>query len=148
MRGGTVFADGEVRARAGSGRVVRPVREQGGWLVAISAERNIKAQRGGELRCKGWRQEAILRMLENNLENAERPEELIVYAGSAKAARDWESYDRIVEALTHDGGGADARRAVGQADRPLHDAPPLADRRDRERQRRRPLGATWPACRS
>ena len=67
--------------------------------MAISAERNIKAQRGGELRCKGWRQEAILRMLENNLENAERPEELIVYAGSAKAARDWESYDRIVEAL-------------------------------------------------
>jgi urocanate hydratase len=67
--------------------------------VAISAERNIKAQRGSELRCKGWRQEAILRMLENNLENAERPEELIVYAGSAKAARDWESYDRIVEAL-------------------------------------------------
>jgi urocanate hydratase len=67
--------------------------------VAISADRNIRAQRGGELRCKGWRQEAILRMLENNLENAERPEELIVYAGSAKAARDWESYDRIVEAL-------------------------------------------------
>ncbi|HET6174957.1 MAG TPA: urocanate hydratase [Gaiellales bacterium] len=67
--------------------------------MAISAERNIKAQRGGELRCKGWRQEAILRMLENNLENAERPEELIVYAGSAKAARDWESFDRIVEAL-------------------------------------------------
>jgi urocanate hydratase len=68
--------------------------------VAISTDRNIKAQRGRELRCKGWRQEAILRMLENNLENAERPEELIVYAGSAKAARDWESYDRIVEALT------------------------------------------------
>jgi urocanate hydratase len=67
--------------------------------VAISTDRNIKAQRGRELRCKGWRQEAILRMLENNLENAERPEELIVYAGSAKAARDWESYDRIVEAL-------------------------------------------------
>jgi urocanate hydratase len=67
--------------------------------VAISTDRNIKAQRGGELRCKGWRQEAILRMLENNLENAERPEDLIVYAGSAKAARDWESYDRIVEAL-------------------------------------------------
>ncbi|MDX6571001.1 MAG: urocanate hydratase [Gaiellales bacterium] len=68
--------------------------------MAISTDRNIKAQRGRELRCKGWRQEAILRMLENNLENAERPEELIVYAGSAKAARDWESYDRIVEALT------------------------------------------------
>jgi urocanate hydratase len=67
--------------------------------MAITTDRNIKAQRGSELRCKGWRQEAILRMLENNLENAERPEELIVYAGSAKAARDWESYDRIVEAL-------------------------------------------------
>jgi urocanate hydratase len=67
--------------------------------VAISADRQIKAQRGGELRCKGWRQETILRMLENNLENAERPEELIVYAGSAKAARDWESFDRIVQAL-------------------------------------------------
>jgi urocanate hydratase len=67
--------------------------------MAISAERNIKAQRGRELRCRGWRQEAILRMLENNLENAERPEDLVVYAGSAKAARDWESYDRIVAAL-------------------------------------------------
>jgi urocanate hydratase len=67
--------------------------------VAITADRQIKAQRGGELRCKGWRQETILRMLENNLEIAERPEELIVYAGSAKAARDWESFDRIVQAL-------------------------------------------------
>ena len=67
--------------------------------MAISAERNIKAQRGRDLRCRGWRQEAILRMLENNLENAERPEDLVVYAGSAKAARDWESYDRIVAAL-------------------------------------------------
>jgi urocanate hydratase len=67
--------------------------------VAISADRQITAQRGSELRCKGWRQETILRMLENNLENAERPEELIVYAGSAKAARDWESFDRIVESL-------------------------------------------------
>ncbi|MDX6631289.1 MAG: urocanate hydratase [Gaiellales bacterium] len=67
--------------------------------MAISADRKIKAQRGSELRCKGWRQETILRMLENNLENGERPEELIIYAGSAKAARDWESFDRIVEAL-------------------------------------------------
>lgn len=60
--------------------------------------RNIKAQRGNELRCRGWRQETILRMLENNLENAEVPEALIVYTG-ARAARDWESYDRIVESL-------------------------------------------------
>ncbi|MFO8078154.1 MAG: hypothetical protein R6U21_05885, partial [Thermoplasmatota archaeon] len=46
--------------------------------------RNIKATRGNRLRCKGWRQEALLRMLENNLENAELPEELIIYGGTGK----------------------------------------------------------------
>ena len=51
--------------------------------------RNIKAQRGSLLRCKGWRQESILRMLENNLENGEDPENLIIYTG-ARAARSWE----------------------------------------------------------
>ena len=61
--------------------------------------RNIKATRGNNLRCKGWKQEAILRMLENNLENAEIPEELIVYGGTGKAARNWECYDKIVETL-------------------------------------------------
>ncbi len=59
----------------------------------------IKAARGKSLRCKGWRQEGILRMLENNLENAEKPEELIVYGGSGKAARNWECYHKIVETL-------------------------------------------------
>lgn len=59
----------------------------------------IKAQRGMSLRCKGWKQEAILRMLENNLENAELPEELIIYGGTGKAARNWKSYDKIVELL-------------------------------------------------
>jgi len=62
-------------------------------------ERIIKATRGNNLRCKGWRQEAILRMLENNLENAEIPEELIVYGGTGKAARNWECYEKIVDAL-------------------------------------------------
>ena len=61
--------------------------------------KEIKAMRGTKLRCKGWRQEAILRMLENNLENAEIPEELIVYGGTGKAARDWESYEKIVGTL-------------------------------------------------
>ena len=61
--------------------------------------RIIKAKRGNKLRCKGWKQEAILRMLENNLENAEIPEELIVYGGTGKAARNWECYDKIVETL-------------------------------------------------
>ncbi len=60
---------------------------------------NIKAKRGGELRCRGWKQESILRMLENNLENAQDASRLIVYGGIAKAARNWESYHAIVDAL-------------------------------------------------
>ncbi len=60
---------------------------------------DIKADRGTEISCKGWRQEALLRMLQNNLENAEKPKELIVYGGTGKAARNWESYDKIVEGL-------------------------------------------------
>src|SRR5437879_8099386 len=59
----------------------------------------IKAARGPELRCKGWRQEAILRMLENNLENAERPDQLVIYGGTGKAARNWDAFHRIVETL-------------------------------------------------
>ena len=59
----------------------------------------IRAARGTELRCKGWRQEGILRMLENNLENAEKPEELIIYGGTGKAARNWECFHAIVDAL-------------------------------------------------
>src|SRR3989337_4366013 len=60
----------------------------------------IRAAGGPTLRAKGWRQEAILRMLENNLENAERPEELIIYGGTGKAARNWDAFRRIVDALT------------------------------------------------
>ena len=59
----------------------------------------IKASRGTTLRCRGWRQEAILRMLENNLENAEKPEDLIIYGGTGKAARDWASFHKIVDVL-------------------------------------------------
>jgi len=61
----------------------------------------IRAPRGAELSCKGWHQEAALRMLMNNLdpEVAERPGELIVYGGGGKAARDWPSYHAIVETL-------------------------------------------------
>ena len=58
----------------------------------------IVAQRGSTLRCKGWRQESILRMLENNLENGERPEDLVIYTG-ARAARDWDAYHLIVDTL-------------------------------------------------
>jgi urocanate hydratase len=61
----------------------------------------IHAPTGSELTCKGWVQEAAKRMLMNNLdpEVAERPKELIVYGGIGRAARDWPSYDRIVETL-------------------------------------------------
>jgi len=61
----------------------------------------VRAPRGPTISCKGWVQEAALRMLMNNLdpEVAERPEELVVYGGTGKAARDWESYHRIVAAL-------------------------------------------------
>ncbi len=61
--------------------------------------RIVKVTKGHKLRCKGWKQEAILRMLENNLENAEIPEELIIYGGTGKAARNWESYEKIVKTL-------------------------------------------------
>lgn len=59
----------------------------------------VKAQRGETLRCKGWKQETILRMLENNMENAEAPEYLVVYGGIGKCARNWESYHAIVDSL-------------------------------------------------
>ncbi|MEX1269876.1 MAG: urocanate hydratase [Balneolaceae bacterium] len=63
--------------------------------------KNIRAPHGTKLNCKGWHQEAALRMLMNNLDQdvAERPEELIVYGGGGKAARNWESYHKIVETL-------------------------------------------------
>ncbi len=60
---------------------------------------DIKAPRGTELTCKGWKQEAMLRQLMNNLENAEEPDKLIVYGGTGKAARDWDCYEKIVESL-------------------------------------------------
>ena len=62
---------------------------------------NIRASRGTELSCKGWVQEAALRMLMNNLdpEVAEDPDNLVVYGGSGKAARNWEAYEGIVRSL-------------------------------------------------
>lgn len=63
--------------------------------------RVIRARRGSELECKGWVQEAALRMLMNNLDPdvAERPQDLVVYGGIGKAARNWESFDAIVKSL-------------------------------------------------
>jgi urocanate hydratase len=68
--------------------------------IPIRRGREVKAGRGATLRCKGWRQEAILRLLENNLENAEDPDNLVIYMSIARAARDWNSFDRIVSTLS------------------------------------------------
>ncbi len=67
----------------------------------MKTEAIIRAPRGTGLSCKGWHQEAALRMLMNNLdpEVAEKPDELIVYGGTGKAARDWACYEKIVETL-------------------------------------------------
>jgi urocanate hydratase len=61
----------------------------------------IKAPRGKELSCKGWHQEAAMRMLMNNLDEevGERPRDLVVYGGTGKAARNWECYDAIIRSL-------------------------------------------------
>jgi len=66
-----------------------------------SGPRPVRAPRGTQLSCRGWQQEAALRMLMNNLdpEVAEAPDELIVYGGAGKAARDWASFDALVATL-------------------------------------------------
>src|SRR5262245_39512264 len=63
--------------------------------------RHVSAPRGAAISCKGWPQEAALRMLMNNLDPdvAERPEDLVVYGGSGRAARSWEAFEVIVETL-------------------------------------------------
>ncbi|HYF22255.1 MAG TPA: urocanate hydratase [Caulobacteraceae bacterium] len=70
-------------------------------MTAHANVRVVRAPRGAERTCKTWGAEAALRMLMNNLdpEVAERPEELVVYGGIGKAARDWKAFDRIVAAL-------------------------------------------------
>ena len=67
----------------------------------MSGHRIIRAPRGSEMSCKGWHQEAALRMLMNNLDLdvAENPDRLIVYGGTGRAARSWEAFDAIVRSL-------------------------------------------------
>ena len=75
-------------------------------MAKLSTEESIgyqpvRAARGSQISCKGWQQEAALRMLMNNLdpEVAEKPEDLIVYGGRGKAARNWSCFHAIVESL-------------------------------------------------
>ena len=67
----------------------------------MNSPRTIRAPRGEKLNCKGWHQEAALRCLMNNLDPdvAERPDELVVYGGTGKAARNWQSFEAIVQSL-------------------------------------------------
>jgi len=69
--------------------------------MKLAGSRPVRAPRGTVISCKGWQQEAALRMLMNNLdpEVAEAPDELVVYGGAGKAARDWASFDAIVATL-------------------------------------------------
>src|SRR5258708_39100381 len=62
---------------------------------------SIRAPRGSSITCKSWQQEAAMRMLMNNLDEevAERPKDLVVYGGTGRAARSWEAYHAIVNAL-------------------------------------------------
>ncbi|MGH6872599.1 MAG: urocanate hydratase [Rhizomicrobium sp.] len=70
-------------------------------MTRLDNSRHIRSPRGPDITCKSWLSEAPMRMLMNNLDAdvAERPEELVVYGGIGRAARDWESFDRIVAAL-------------------------------------------------
>ena len=70
-------------------------------MTDTSAARTVRAARGPQLSCKGWQQEAALRMLMNNLdpEVAEHPDELVVYGGTGRAARNWGAFDAIVASL-------------------------------------------------
>jgi urocanate hydratase len=69
--------------------------------TTAAGPRLVRAPRGATLSCKGWQQEAALRMLMNNLDPdvAERPDDLVVYGGTGKAARSWEAFDAIVDTL-------------------------------------------------
>ena len=69
--------------------------------AVVAGPRPVRAARGNTLSCKGWLQEAALRMLMNNLDAdvAERPDDLVVYGGTGKAARNWECFDAIVRSL-------------------------------------------------
>src|SRR5262245_2511326 len=68
-------------------------------MTTHAPSRTVRAARGTDLRCRSWRQEGLLRMLENTVENGERPSDLVIYGGTAQAARDWSCFDTIVETL-------------------------------------------------
>jgi urocanate hydratase len=67
--------------------------------MATDAARRVVPATGTDIRCKGWRQEGLLRLLENTVTNGQKPEELIIYGGTGQAARDWDCFRVITETL-------------------------------------------------
>ena len=123
--------------RRGAGRRRRSDRR-----TAMNNRLPIHAAHGTELTATSWQTEAPLRMLMNNLdpENAENPAELVVYGGTGKAARNWESYDALVRTLDHAAARRDDARAEREAGRRDAHARVGAAGVDRELEPRRRLG--------
>jgi len=103
---------------------------------------SISAPRGRDLSAKSWLTEAPLRMLMNNLDAdvAEKPHELVVYGGIGRAARDWESFDRIAASLARARSRRDPACAVRQAGRRVPHPSRRAARADRQFQSGAALG--------
>ncbi len=108
----------------------------------LPGARPVRAPRGTAISCRGWQQEAVLRMLMNNLdpEVAENPDALVVYGGTGRAARSWDGLRRDRAGAPCTRRRRDAPRPVGQAGRRLPDEPVGAARADRELQPRREVG--------
>jgi urocanate hydratase len=70
-----------------------------GMSTVVGQPRAVRAATGTRLRCRSWRQEGLLRMLENTVQNGERPEDLVIYGGTGQAARDWRCFEVIVQSL-------------------------------------------------
>jgi urocanate hydratase len=106
-----------------------------GWSVGEPSEQWREYQgapTGTDIECEGWRQEAALRMLNNNLdpEVGEKPEELVVYGGTGRAARSWDAYDAIMSELRELG---DEETLLVQSGKPVgvqdpREGPPRAHR--------------------
>ena len=87
----------------------------------MSGKRIIHAPHGSERVCKGWHQEAAMRMLMNNLDPdvAENPDQLVVYGGTGRAARSWEAFDAIVGLTARARKRRNPSRSIGKAGRQI-----------------------------
>jgi urocanate hydratase len=82
----------------------------------VGTPRDVRPATGTTLRCRGWRQEGLLRLLENTIANGERPRDLVIYGGSAQAVRNWDCFEVVVESLLDLG---DEETLVMQSGKPV-----------------------------